>query len=71
MSRDIKPSECPHRHIYGQSYYCEHPRGVSRYCTWTTDPIDYCPLTPEEVQKIVRPYLRKEKINKITKIIKL
>jgi len=59
MPKEMKPSECPYRNIYGQSYYCEHPKMVSRYCTWTNDPIDYCPMTPEQ--------LRSLKINKILK----
>lgn len=70
MLRELKPSECTYRKRYGQSNYCEHPRRASRYCTWTDDPIDYCPLTPEESLKMLQPYLRREKIKKITNEIK-
>jgi hypothetical protein len=67
MLRKLKPSECIHRKRYGQSNYCEHQRRASRHCTLTDDPIDYCPLSPEEEQKMLQPYLRREKINKIIK----
>jgi hypothetical protein len=64
---ELQPSDCPHRHLLEQSYLCEHPLSPSKYCTWKTDPIDYCPLSPEEELKMLQPYLRIEKINKFYK----
>lgn len=39
-----KPSECPHRSNVSDKYFCEHPSKSLRYCTWTTEFPDGCPI---------------------------
>ena len=45
MSKIIKlPSQCAYNIIVGAVHFCEHPSLINRYCTWTNDFPDMCPL---------------------------
>ena len=45
MSKIItSPSQCAYRSRVGDIYFCEHPSLTNRYCTWTNDFPDMCPL---------------------------
>ena len=48
----IQPSKCPFRSNVMGTYFCNHPSMSLRYCSWTDDTPDNCPMTPEMMRTL-------------------
>lgn len=46
----IKPFDCPYRESVSGNYYCGHPSKSRRYCSWTNETPDGCPMTYQDLR---------------------